>query len=211
MADRVVILGGTFNPVHFGHLIVARSVAEHFDAGRVMLVPAATPPHKDVPLAAAEHRLAMLQLAVDGDPLFEISPVELERSGVSYTYDTLVQLRQDLGDQAELVWIIGMDMLAELGGWYRSEEVVSMARIVTVARPPMPADLDAATAPLRGRFDADRIDRLRADILTTPLIDISSTEIRSRLAAGKSIAYLTSEPVVQYIATHRLYGLHAIS
>lgn len=206
MTDRVVIFGGTFNPVHFGHLIVARSVAEHFGAARVMLVPAATPPHKDTPLAAPAHRLAMLNLAVGDDPLFEVSTVELDRSGVSYTYDTLVQLGQSAPDQTELMWIIGMDMLADLATWYRADDVVAMARIVTVVRPPMPADLDAVLAPLASRFGAEQVRRLAADILPAPLIDISSTDIRRRVAAGKSIAYLTAGPIVQYVEQHRLYG-----
>ena len=206
MTDRIVVLGGTFNPVHFGHLIVARSVAERFDAGRIVLMPVATPPHKESPLAAPEHRLAMLRLAVQDDPLFEVCSMELDRAGVSYTYDTLVELRRRDGEQAELMWIIGMDMLGDLPSWRRAEQVVALARVITVARPPMPADLGAVLAPLRPRFDAERVRQLSEDILATPLIDISSTQIRRRVAEGKSIAYLTAVPVVQYVHRHRLYG-----
>jgi nicotinate-nucleotide adenylyltransferase len=148
----------------------------------------------------------MLRLAVQDDPLFEVCSMELDRAGVSYTYDTLVELRRRDGEQAELMWIIGMDMLSDLASWRRAEQVVAMARVITVARPPMPADLDAVLAPLRPRFDAERVRQLSEDILATPLIDISSTQIRRRVAEGKSIAYLTAAPIVQYVRRHRLYG-----
>ncbi|NLF29520.1 MAG: nicotinate (nicotinamide) nucleotide adenylyltransferase [Planctomycetes bacterium] len=204
--DRLVVLGGTFNPVHVAHLIVARHVAEHFGAPRVLLMPTGCPPHKEAPLAAAEHRLAMLRRVAQDDPLFDVSTLELERRGPSYTYDTLVDLRRQVGQATELVWIIGMDMLAELPNWHRVADVVALARLVTVARPPMPPDLGAVLAGLRRTCPAGRVDQLERDILATPLIDISSTQIRRRCREGRSIAYLTPAPVAAYIQTHGLYA-----
>ena len=205
MPEQLVIFGGTFSPVHLGHLITARHVAEQLGAEKVTLMPAAVPPHKATVPLEARHRLAMLELAVQGDPLFEISTLELDRTGPSYTYDTLLQLRQQQGLQTQLIWVIGMDMLRDLATWRRATEVVEMARIVIACRPPMPADLDERLRALRVRFDEDQIARIAGGILQTPLIDISSTQIRHRVRDHKPIRYLTPEPVVEYIRRHGLY------
>lgn len=205
MGERLVIFGGTFNPVHYGHLIVARAVAEQLQADTVTLMPASVPPHKAAASADGRHRLAMLRLAVADDPLFAVSTLELERQGPSYTYDTLVHLRQQHGLETELAWVIGMDMLADLASWYRATDVVEMARIVTAARPPMPADLNERLARLRVRFSDEQIARIAAGILQTPLIDISSTQIRHRVRDGRPIRHLTTDSVVAYIRANNLY------
>ena len=201
----VVAFGGTFDPVHFGHLIAARAVAEHLGAQRVVLVPAGSPPHKAPPAAAARDRLAMLELAVEGDDLFEVSPLEIDRTGPSYTHDTLVQLRQSLPAETELAWMVGLDMLLDLPNWRRAGEVVEMVRIVTALRPPAPNDLDLLLSPLRGRFTDEQLARLKSDVLLTPLVDISSTDIRRRVREGKSIRYLTGQSVVAYLGRHHIY------
>jgi len=205
MKNQLILFGGTFDPVHFGHLIVARAVAERLGMPRVVLIPSARPPHKAQCHASPAHRLAMLRLAVEGDPLFEISTIELDRPGRSYTIDTLRQFDQIRGGDTQLVWTIGLDTLIELGSWHRSEEVVEMARIVTAARPPMPDNLNARLQGLRPAMTAEQIERLKADIFPTPLIDISSTEIRRRVAAGEPIRYLTGDAVIQYIRHQGLY------
>ncbi len=207
MNQPQLIFGGTFDPVHFGHLLVARDVAEQLGAARVVLVPAAQPPHKPPPPSRGRPRLEMLRLATDGDPLFEVSSLELDRSGPSYTYDTLRQLRDIHGAEAQLTWMIGMDMLLELHSWYRASDVVELARVVT-ARRPADGGNDAGQpriAELTGHFGHQRAAQLIADVLDTRLIDISSTEIRRRVAARRPIGYLTPEPVVDYIVTNRLY------
>lgn len=202
MDESIVILGGTFDPVHHGHLIVARSVAEHLGAQKVMLMPANLPPHKSAVTAGGQHRLAMLRLAVKGDALFEVSTLELDRTGPSYTFDTIQQLRQLHGDDANVFWIIGLDMLQDLATWYRAAEVVDLATIVTAARPPWPTELPAH---LGRHFTAEQVARLTQHMFATPLMDISSREIRQRVRDGKSIRYLTSDPVVDYIREHHLY------
>lgn len=205
MADRLVIFGGTFDPVHFGHLIVARAVAERLQAKSVMLMPTNAPPHKPAPVAVPLHRLAMLKLAVADDELFEVATLELDRPGSSYTYDTLVELRRAYGSKTELLWVIGLDMLVDLPHWHKAREVLEMARIVTAGRPPLPADPAAALAGLRQWFSPDQVDHLIGDILATPLVEISASDIRRRLGAGQAIRYLTPQVVIDYIDAHHLY------
>ncbi len=137
MARQVVIFGGTFDPVHHGHLIAARSVAEQLECEKVVLMPSASPPHKNAPLVTPADRLEMLRLAVGDDDLFEIDETELRRQGPSYTYDTLTQLHCRYGEDVELIWLVGLDMLLELGSWHRARDVVELARIVTACRPPV--------------------------------------------------------------------------
>lgn len=207
MISRVILFGGSFNPVHFGHLIAARSAAEQLDASCVVLIPAAAPPHKNAAaLAAAEHRLAMLRLAVEGDPLFEIDDLELRRAGPSYTFDTVTHYRGRLGDAVELCWIIGADSLPELAGWHRIDELVRLARIITVVRP---GNATGDLAALQARIGRQAVDALLADRLSTPAIEISASDIRARRAAGRSIRYLTPQAVVEYILRHGLYATTA--
>lgn len=205
MPPSLICFGGTFNPVHLGHLIVARAVAEHLEARRVSLIPTAIPPHKAFPGVRADDRLEMLHLAVHGDDLFEVNSMELERPGKSYTVDTLTALRRLHGPDVELIWVVGLDMLAELGSWHRAKRVVELARIVTAARPPAPPDLDEKLSSLHQVFTSEQVQQLRADILPTPLVDISASQIRRRVKEGRSIRYLVPDSVAQYIARHGLY------
>lgn len=198
--------GGSFDPVHHGHLIVVRCVAEMLALDRVTLVPVARAPHKDRPLAADADRLAMLRLAVAGDGAFAVSDIELRRGGRSYTVDTLRALRRQCGEDAGLHWIIGADMLADLAEWREADEVLRLAQIVTAVRPPWDREVDGILEALAGTFGQDRAEELRRGIVTTPLIDISSTDIRRRVQRGESIRYLVPEAVRAYIHDHGLYG-----
>ena len=206
MPERIVLFGGTFDPVHHGHLIIARAVAEQCGFDRITLVPTASPPHKPVAGASAADRMEMLRLATEGDGLFEVSRMEIDRHGPSYTIDTLAALRRQ-GEQAELVLLMGADMLEDLPKWHRADEVVEQARIVVAARPPWQDRMDATLARLRGRFSDEIVQRLRDSVVGTPLIDISSTAIRRRVSLGESILYLTPPSVVRYIADRGLYGV----
>lgn len=200
---RIGLFGGSFNPIHVGHLIVSRAVAERLRLDKVYLIPAALPPHR-MPknLAPPEHRLAMLRLAVQGDPLFEISDLEIARPGPSYTVHTVEQFRRQFGPAAELFWIIGADSLGELANWYQADRLVDLCQIVTAARPGYD-HID--TKGLRLRFTAEQAARLEAGVLPTPRIDISASDIRRRVAAGQSIRYLVPDAVADYIAKHGLY------
>ena len=205
MAEQIVLFGGSFDPVHVGHLIVARALAEACGFERITFVPAAKRPHKPAACAAAEHRLAMLRLAVTGEKVFDICELELRRAGPSYTCDTLAALRGQHGGDPALHWVIGADMLEDLPSWQRVEQVLAMAKIVVASRPPWDQRLEEIFARLRGVFPDRQIALLRQSVVQTPLIEISSSEIRARVAAGRSIRHLVPEAVMDYIAEHRLY------
>ena len=204
MSDtKVALLGGTFNPIHNGHLIIARSVAEHLGLSRVVLIPSANPPHKTAhDLADAGDRLEMVRLAITGDAGFEASDVEIRRSGPSYTILTVEAHRRELGADAEIYWIIGGDTLPELHTWYRVGELVDLCRIVTAARPGFETpELSALSTTLT----AEQTKRLRDGVLPTPRIDISATDIRRRVGKGRSIRYLVPDAVADYITQQGLY------
>ena len=216
MAERIVLFGGTFNPIHHGHLIVARAVAEHFHFDRITLVPAALPPHKslvDTPaegeaavrMPTAQDRLAMVRLAAAGEDVFDVSDVELTRRPPSYTFDTLMAMRERHGLQAKLYWVVGADMLEDLPNWRRAGEVADMATIITAARPPWSGRIGDILAELAGRFRPDQLAKLSAAVAPTPLVDITSTQIRHRTHQGLSIRYLTPEAVIKYIQERGLY------
>lgn len=203
MAQRVGLYGGSFNPIHNGHLIVARAVAEQVGLERVMLLPSVRPPHKgDGQLLDARHRAAMVKLAIEGEPLFEFSDFDLTREGPSYTIDTVMHFRESLGPQAELHWIIGADSLSELTTWHRVRDLVDACRIVTAARPGWDA-ID--WTPLRAILGDAQVAALQAGVLATPRIDISSTDIRRRERDGQSIRYLVPDSVRLYIERNALY------
>lgn len=204
MAQRIGLYGGSFDPIHFGHLISARSIGEQLGLSRIILIPAARPPHKPAgALADADHRLAMARLATGDDPLLEISDVEIRREGPSYTIDTVESFRGRLGEACELVWVIGADTLPELVTWHRIAELVNRARIVTATRPGAGTpDLSA----LERLVGAAAVERLISDRFATPAIDISATDIRGRVADGLPVRYLTPTAVGNYIESHGLYG-----
>ena len=203
MPQRVALFGGSFDPIHFGHLIGARFIAEHFDIERVVLIPSARPPHKlKRPLTDAKHRLEMTRLAVAGDPLFEVDDLELHRTGPSYSIDTVDEFRRRLGPDVELFWLLGSDSLPELSTWHRAPELVKLVRMVTFTRPGCHPPETAALAQKLGDQAAAQLLR---DSVATPAIDISATDIRRRAAAGRSIRYLVPDPVQSYIIAHHLY------
>ncbi|HPF39922.1 MAG TPA: nicotinate-nucleotide adenylyltransferase [Phycisphaerae bacterium] len=200
---RIGLYGGTFDPIHHGHLISARSLAEQLDLERVYLIPAARPPHKpNGAMTSFEDRFEMARLAVDGDTLFEVSDIEARREGPSYTIDTVDRARVAFGASAELFWFIGGDSLPELPTWRRVRELVERVTIVTATRPgwrpPTQDHLAAAVGP-------EAAGRLLSNCVGTPSIGISATEIRARRATGRSVRYLTPPAVVGYIEGRRLY------
>ena len=183
------ILGGSFDPVHHGHLIAADRAAEALGLSRVLFVPALRQPLKlQGPVAPPEHRAAMLELATDGHDRFALERCEIERPAPSYTVDTLRELHRRLGEE-RLVLILGADAAAELPRWRAADEVARLADIVVLTRPGVPEVTSAF------------VKRLVA----TPAIEISASDIRSRCLTGKSIRYLVPDAVAAYIARHKLY------
>lgn len=195
-AIRRLCFGGSFNPVHHAHLICARAVAEARGFHRVVLIPSALSPHKlnITDLADAHHRLAMCRLAVQGDPLFEVDDVEVSRPGPSYTIDTARLLRKRGWNQ--VFWLIGADMVPILPTWREPEALLREVEFVVMARPGWSFDWGALPPPYR---------RLEQNVVPAPLIDISSTMIRRRRAAGQSVAYLTPPGVEHYLDHNGLY------
>jgi len=182
---RTGILGGSFDPIHHGHLILARAALEELGLERLLFIPAKLSPHKtDAKPATAQDRLAMVQLAIAGEPRFELCDLELHRPPPSYTVDTLRELRAAHPD-AELTLLIGADHVAKFETWREPHEIRRLAKI---------AILDRAHQAAEHPWPVVR-----------RLIDISSTDLRARVAAGRSIRYLTPDPVCDYIATQGLY------
>jgi len=203
MAERIGLFGGSFNPVHCGHLIIAQSIRERLDLARMIFLPSRRPPHKtDEEMLAAEHRAEMVRLAIAGEPSFECSDYDLTRDGPCYTIDTVHHFRSLLEAGTELFWIIGGDSLAELPTWRRARELVDACHIVTAARTGVAA---VDWAALRSTFDDVQIAKLRGGEIDTQLIEISSTDIRRRVREGRSIRYLVPDAVHDYIVQQGVY------
>jgi nicotinate-nucleotide adenylyltransferase len=194
---RTLCFGGSFNPIHHGHLIAARAVAESAGFSKVLLIPSSQPPHKlnNADIADAKHRLAMCRLAVAGDPLFEVSDIELLREGPSYTIDTVRELKR-MGWR-EIHWLIGADMVEILPKWRQPQDLLAEMNFVVLARPGWSLNGDLLPAEYR---------QLIKNVVDAPLLQISATEIRSRVRVGRSIAYLVPDGVREYIENHSLYG-----
>ena len=195
---RLGIMGGTFDPVHVGHLIVAQDVLDALDLDRILLVPAARPPHKShEDLAPAALRARMVRSAVEDDPRFQVSDLELKRAGVSYTVDTLEELR-DQHPEAELHLILGADQWADFGHWHKPRRIAELARLVLMTREgDRPSEVDAGfTDGPPPEFRELRVTR----------VEISSSRIRERLRAGRAVRYLVSEPVHRIIEAGKLYS-----
>ena len=197
---HIGVLGGTFDPIHNGHLIIAEDARVKLGLERVLFVPAGEPWLKGhMNIASGAHRLEMVRLATAANPQFIVSTVDLDRAGPSYTEDTLADLRRDLGEGVNLYFIVGVDALAEFPTWRHPERIVQMCYLVAVKRP---ESLDVNVEPL-DRSMPGITNRIIS--LDNPLIDISSTDIRRRIAAGLPITNLVPTVVEQYIVEHALY------
>ncbi len=207
----VGVFGGTFNPVHYGHLRSALELVERLQLEQLRLMPSAQPPHREAPACSAEHRAAMVELAVQGEPRLACDMRELQRHGSSYTIDSLIELRSELGAGTGLCMVLGCDAVLDITTWHRWQELLDWAHIVVIARPgwELPGEGEVAQwlkghrvenpHGLRGRpAGCIAIEELR------PLA-ISSTEIRDILAAGRSARYLLPQSVLDYIQTNTLY------
>lgn len=198
-AERLGIFGGTFDPPHLGHLILAETAADCLALGQVLFVPAADPPHKRASAirAAAEHRLAMTALAIADNPRFALSRVDMDRPGPHYTVDMLHLLREQY-PAAELFLLLGSDSLRDLPAWSRPAELIALASLGVMRRPGVEPDLDALEKVLPG---------LRACLhwIPAPPIDLASSAIADLVAAGRSVRYLVPDRVLDYITAYGLY------
>jgi nicotinate-nucleotide adenylyltransferase len=197
-ARRIGIMGGTFDPIHNGHLAIARGMADRLALDTTLFIPTGNPHFKlDKHVTDARVRAEMVALAIEGEPDFELDCCEVEREGVTYTADTLEELHERYPD-AELFFIMGTDSAESLVHWRRAADVAALCKIVVARRP---------GSDLSRLMEAHQASRLRFDltIVEVPQLDISSTMIRDRVAAGKPIDELVPAPVAAYIAEHNLY------
>jgi nicotinate-nucleotide adenylyltransferase len=199
---RTGIFGGTFDPIHCGHLILAEQCREACRLDRVLFVPAGQPPHKsDRQITPGKQRLEMVDLAIAGHASFTASNIELERPGPSYSVDTLEELARQNPDD-ELFFLIGSDSLTDLPYWYQPQRVASLATLVVATRP---GNERPDVEPLRAVIGPEAVQRLLEHLVEIPLVEISSSLVRKRVAQGQSIRYLVPRAVECYIEIHTLY------
>ena len=208
------IFGGTFDPVHIGHLRLAEEACEALSLSGVCWIPAGQPKHREAPLVTPMHRLQMVRLATAANPLFSVDAADVESGEASYTVPTLLRLREKLGPRQPLVLLLGADAYAGLNTWHRWQELFSLAHLAITHRPGYPVNADALPAPLaeehrqRHSPEAGALAMAGAGVITTfamtPLA-ISATHIRQILAQGRSPRYLLTQPVIDYIDLHHLY------
>ncbi|TVY00483.1 nicotinate-nucleotide adenylyltransferase [Cohnella terricola] len=191
---RIGLLGGTFDPVHFGHLLAAQAAIEGARLDEVWFIPTAIPPHKPGPGTNGERRRSMLEAAIADNPLFRVEDIELQREGTSYTIDTVTALRER-HPEAEFFWIVGSDMVKDLPNWRRIAELTRQVSFIGLERPDQPSDDDLLPVYIRSRL-------IRA---VMPPIGISSTDIRRRLREGRPVRYLLPDPVIDFIQRNGLY------
>lgn len=210
MARRIGVLGGTFDPIHIGHLRGALEVAELLALDEVRLIPSARPPHRDTPQVTAEQRLQLVRLAVEGEPLLRVDDRELARTTPSWTIDTLESLRGELGVDDQLFLLLGWDAFCGLPSWQRWTELLQHCHVLVLQRPD--ADTEAPEA-LRDLLAARSVNEPAAlcgpvgqiaFVWQTPLA-VSATDIRRRLATGRSVRFLLPDAVLHYIDAHGLY------
>lgn len=211
------ILGGTFDPIHYGHLRLAQEVGAAVKLDHVRLMPSGTPPHRIAPAATADHRLAMTRLAAEANPLLSVDDREVRRSGPGYMAVTLADLRRELGPTQPIALLLGADAFLDLATWYHWHDLFKLAHIVVAHRPGFPVDTwqERMPQPLAREY-ANRLMHQPLAIHLAPAggvvvipftaLDISATRIRDMVAAGASPRYLLPDSVLDYIQAHKLYA-----
>jgi nicotinate-nucleotide adenylyltransferase len=196
---RVGVFGGTFDPIHYGHLVAAEEARATLKLDRVLIVPAGQPPHKAArPVTSAEHRVAMVKLAIASNPHFVLNRVDLDRPGPHYSVDMITRLRREIGP-GDVFLIVGMDSLMDLPTWHEAERLMGLCYVVGVNRPGYTYDL----APLEKAVAGISA---HIQVLEAPQLEISSHELQERVRRGLPIKYQVPEAVEQYICEHKLYG-----
>jgi nicotinate-nucleotide adenylyltransferase len=211
------ILGGTFDPIHYGHLRLAEELAGVLRLDKVRLIPSGTPPHRSAPGASAEHRLAMAERAAAGNATFTVDGREVRRAGPGYTFDTLRELRAEAGDTRPLVLIVGADAFLEFATWHRWHEIFRLAHVAVAHRPGYPLErwAERMPQPLAREYESRLMQQPLAThlspaggVIVVPFtaLEISATAVRDMLVAGASPRYLLPDVVLEYIQHHRLYS-----
>jgi nicotinate-nucleotide adenylyltransferase len=190
---RIGVMGGTFDPIHNGHLVAASEVADAFSLDEVIFVPTGVPWHKKA-VSSPEHRYLMTVIATAANPSFTVSRIDIDRPGVTYTIDTLQDV-SSLYPDADLFFISGADAIAQILAWKDIEKIWPLATFIAVTRP-------------GHQLELPKTDKAAIEVLEVPALAISSTDVRNRVIEDKPIWYLVPDGVVQYIAKHELYGAH---
>jgi nicotinate-nucleotide adenylyltransferase len=205
------LMGGTFNPIHYGHLRPALEVAEKLGLDEVRFIPASQPPLRDVPSVSARHRLNMVELAIQNESRFVLDDRELRRESLSYTVDTLLSLREEFGNTMPLVWMMGMDAYQRFTQWHQWEKILQLAHLLVSHRPNYHSDENLSENNLLTGYHAPRLSLLsdaaagRIHFMPVTQLDISATLIRENLRKHQSIRYLLPDAVCDYITEKRLY------
>ena len=207
----VALLGGTFNPIHFGHLNLANCLVDYLQVESVRMIPCAIPPHRETPSVSAEQRLAMLQLAIDDHPLLTSDDLELRKSTPSYSIETVQQIRQQVGEETPLFFCIGMDSLLTIDSWHHWQQLLDYCHLAICPRPGYKLPIKGHLAEWIEQNLCDDIARVKTlaqgclHLCKIPLKDISSTAIRDSIKCAQSIDHLTPKSVVNFITKHSLY------
>lgn len=209
----VGLLGGTFNPIHYGHLRMAQELADALKLEEVRFIPSAQPPHKDDVTVSAEHRAKMVEIAIADNPIFTLDTLELSREGASYTIDTLIELRESLGGDVALCLMMGSDAFVKLNTWHRWHSLLDYAHIILVQRPSaqpqekLPSELEMLLRDHYTELHDDLMHENAGFITMQPISaqDISSTRVRELLGRGESVRYLVPDDVNKYIIDLMLY------
>lgn len=199
--SRIGIMGGTFDPIHYGHLAAAEAARIEFGLCKVIFMPAGNPPHKQSQkISDAEHRYRMTALATSSNSGFEVSRLEVDKAGITYTFDTMKELRNIYGEAPAIYFITGADAVLELLTWYKIGELLTLCKFIAVTRPGFDIwKLEQKIAEISSKYDGEII------CLEVPLLEISSTDIRERIKNGKPVKYLLPEEVEAYIHKNGLY------
>lgn len=199
---RLGILGGTFDPIHYGHLLIAETALHEMKLDKIVFIPTGNPPHKaDIDVSKGEHRFNMLNLAILDNCNFESSRIELDRPGNTYTYETLEDILKENEGNLELYFIIGADVVFDLINWKNKERVFKLCQFVAILRPGFEDNnFTEQVSYLKDTYGA------LINIVNMPLIEISSTDIRNRISEGRSVNYMLPSNVIEYIKMNKLYN-----
>lgn len=202
---KIALFGGTFDPIHLGHTKVAAEAAKHIGAEKIVFIPAKRSPLKGfTPCAGDDDRFAMIALAIAGYKNFELSDYELKKPQPSYTLETIRQFKIDYGSETEIYWLIGADSIDDLAYWYKILELIDECNLSTMYRAGFePPDFSK----FKALWDSQRVEKLQRNVIETSLIDISSTDIRNKLATGQDVTNMLHPTVAEYIRIHKLYQL----
>ena len=199
--NRIGIMGGTFDPIHYGHLVAAETVTSELGLSKVIFVPAGNPPHKQSQvITGSEHRYLMTVLATSSNPNFEVSRIEVDKEELTYSIDTVKELRRIYGENSRIYFITGADAVLELLTWYKIQELLGLCTFIAVTRPGFDKrELEQKIEEISSEYNGEIL------CIEVPLLEISSTDIRERCRCGKSVKYLLPEAVEEYMDKNKLY------